>query len=176
MSFHPVTPACTSIIKDDIEVRNAKPVLQRFCCVSTDKRKSLDSSVQYLLDNGLAIASYSSWASPCFLVKKSDSSFRFCTDYRKVNTVTKVGSFPLARMEGCVDQVGSARFVSKFDLLKGYYQVPLTPRAQEISAFITLSGLYSYTSMSFGLRNTPSTFQRLMIRVVLGLEGCSVSG
>ena len=73
-----------------------------------------------------------------------------------------------------MDQVGSARFVSKFDLLKGYYQVPLTPRAQEISAFITSSGLYSYTRMSFGLRNTPSTFQRLMNRVVGGLEGCAV--
>lgn len=47
-------------------------------------------------------------------------------------------------MEDCVDSVGSAKFVTKIDLLKGYYQVPLTPRAQEVSAFITPSGLYSY--------------------------------
>ena len=70
--------------------------------------------------------------------------------------------------------MGSARFVSKFDLLTGYYKVPLTPRAQEISSFITSSGLYSYTRMGFGLRNAPSTFQRLMNRVVGGLEGCAV--
>ena len=160
------TPTCTSMIEHDIEVGDAKPVRQRFYRVSPDKRKSLDSSVLYLLDNGLAVPSYSSWASPCLLVKKSDSSFRFCTDYRKVNTVTKVDSFPLPRMEDCVDQVGSARFVSKFDSLKGYYQ--------EISAFLTPSGLYSYTRMSFGLRNAPSIFQRLMNRVVEGLEGCAV--
>ena len=133
------------------------------------KRKSLDESVQYLLDNGLAVPSYSSWASPCILVKKPDHMFRFCTDYRKVNTVTKPDSYPLPRIEDCVDQVGAARYVSKFDLLKGYYQVPLTPRAQEISAFITPTGLYS-----FGLRNAPATFQRLMNRVVAGLEGCAV--
>ncbi|KAI2643088.1 Retrovirus-related Pol polyprotein from transposon 17.6 [Labeo rohita] len=81
---------------------------------------------------------------------------------------------PSYSMEDCVDSVGSAKFVTKIDLLKGYYQVPLTPRAQEVSAFITPSGLYSYNVMSFGLRNAPATFQRLMNRVVTGLEGCAV--
>lgn len=167
-------PTCTSLIEHDIDVGDAQPIRQRFYRVSPDKHKSLEDSVRYLLDNGLAKPSYSSWASPCLLVKKPDNTFRFCTDYRKVNMVTKPDSFPLPRMEDCVDQVGAACFVSKFDLLKGYYQVPLTPRAQEISSFITPSGLYSYNRMSFGLRNAPSTFQRLMNRVVVGLEGCAV--
>lgn len=77
-------------------------------------------------------------------------------------------------MEDCIDQVCSAKYVSKFDLLKGYWQVPLTKRAREIAAFITPSGLFSYTVMPFGLRNAPATFQRLMNRVVSGLEGCAV--
>lgn len=77
-------------------------------------------------------------------------------------------------MEDYVDQVGASKFVSKLDLLKGYWQVPLTKRAQEVSAFITPSGLYSYSVMSFGLRNAPATFQRLMNWVVLGLDGCAV--
>ena len=72
------TPTCTNVIEHDIDVGDTKPIQQRFYRVSPDKRKSLDSCVQYLIDNGLAIPSYSSWASPCLLVKKSDSSFRFC--------------------------------------------------------------------------------------------------
>lgn len=64
--------------------------------------------------------------------------------------------------------------MSKFDLLKGYWQVPLTKRAQEIAAFITPSGLYSYTVMPFGLQNAAATFQWLMNKVVAGLEGCAV--
>ncbi len=55
-------------------------------------------------------------------MNKSDGSFRFCTDYRKVNAITKPDSFPLPRIEDCIDQVGNAKFVSKFDLLKGYWQ------------------------------------------------------
>ena len=132
----------------------------------------MDTEVQYLLDNELAVPSNSSWASPCLLVGKSDMTDRFCTDYRRVNEVTKPDSFPLPRMDDCVDAVGSARFVSKFDLLKGY--VTLTPRAQENAAFIAPSGLYSYKVMSFGLRNAPVTFQRLMNRVVAGLDGIAV--
>ncbi|KAG1928561.1 gag-pol fusion protein [Pimephales promelas] len=74
-------------------------------------------------------------------------------------------------MDDCVDQVGS---VSKFDLLKGYWQMPLSRHAQEISAFINPSGLYSYRVMAFGLRNAPATFQRLMNRIVTDLKGCAV--
>lgn len=99
---------------------------------------------------------------------------RFCTDFRKVNAVTKADLFPLPQTEDGVDEVESAMFVSKFDLLKGYWQVPLSERARKIAAFTTPTGLYSYTVMPFGLKNAPASFQRLMNLVVGGLEGCSV--
>ncbi|KAL2091618.1 hypothetical protein ACEWY4_013881 [Coilia grayii] len=168
-------PTCTDLIEHDIQVADdVMPIKQRFYRVPLVKQKVLDAEVQYLLDNGLAKPCYSSWASPCLLVPKPDGTYRFCTDYRKLNAVTKPDSFPLPRIEDCVDSVGAAKFVTKCDLLKGYYQIPLTPRAQEIAAFVTPSGLYSYKVMSFGLRNAPSSFQRLMNRVISGLEGCAV--
>lgn len=167
-------PTQTHLIEHDIDIGDAKPIKQKFYRVSEEKKQQLDAEVKYMLDNGIAVPSCSNWASPCLLVRKPGSSFRPCTDYRKVNNVTKADLFPLPRMEDCIDQVGSAKYVSKFDLLKGYWQVPLTKRAQEIAAFITPSGLFSYTVMPFGLRNAPATFQRLMNRVVSGLEGCAV--
>ncbi|KAI2644852.1 Retrovirus-related Pol polyprotein from transposon 17.6 [Labeo rohita] len=78
----------------------------------------------------------------------------------------------LPRMEDCVDRVGSATFVTKLDLLKGYWQVPLTPRAAEISAFVTPDDLLQYTVMAFGLRTAPATFQRLMNKVLAGISHC----
>ena len=168
------TPTCTNLIEHDVEVGDAKPIAQRFYRVSPEKRQILDSEVDYMLENGLAVPSTSSWSSPCLLVSKPDSTFRPCTDFRKISAVTKPDSFPLPRMDDCVDQVGSAKYVSKFDLLKGYWQVPLSERAREICSFVTPSGLYSYTVMPFGLRNAPATFQRLMNKVVRGLEGCAV--
>lgn len=81
-------------------------------------------------------------------------------------------SFPLHRMEDCIDRVGSAKFVTKLDLLKGYWQVPLTPRASDISAFVTPDAFLQYTVMPFGLRNAPATFQRFMHRVLSGVSNC----
>ena len=59
-------------------------------------------------------------SSPCVLVPKSNGNYRFCMDYRKVNTVTKSDSYLIHRIEDCVDHIRVSKFVSKFDLLKGY--------------------------------------------------------
>ena len=92
------------------------------------------------------------------LVPKNDGTYRFCTDYRKFNVTTKSDSYPIPRVEDCIDRIGRAKYVSKIDLLKGYWQVPLTPKAKEISAFVTPEGFYQYKVMPFGMKNAPATF------------------
>ncbi len=81
--------------------------------------------------------------------------------------------FPLPRMEDCVDTLGPAKFVSKLDLLKGYWQVPLTARASDISAFVTPDNFAQYCIMAFGMRNAPATFQRLINMVLSGVPNCN---
>ena len=115
-------PGRTHLIEHDIDVGDAKLIKQRFYRVNANKHKYLDAEVDNMLENHIAEPCSSSWSSPCLLVPKADNTPRFCSDFRKVNNVTKPDSFPLPRMEDCIDQVGSA----KFDLLKGYWQVPLS--------------------------------------------------
>ena len=93
-------------------------------------------------------------------------------DYRKVNAVMKSDSYLISRIEDCIDHIGVSKFVSKFDLLKGYWQVPLTNRAKEISAFATLDGLFQYTVIPFRTKNAPATFQCMINKVIAGLPGC----
>ena len=57
--------------------------------------------------------------------------------------------------------IGNAKFVSTFDMLKGYWQVPLTQRSREISRFATPRSLYQYKVMPFGMKNAPATLQRI---------------
>lgn len=119
-------PGRTSVCTHGIDVGNAKPIKQHPYRLNPRKREVIKAEVDYLLKHGMAVPSQSPWSSPCLLVPKPDSTFRFCTNYRKVNNVTKPDSFPLPRIEDCVDKVGSAKYVTKLDLLKGYWQVPLT--------------------------------------------------
>ncbi len=132
----------------------------------------MKKETQYLIENGLAVPSFSPWCSPCVLVPKADGTLRFCTDYRKVNKLTKADSYPLPRMDDCIDRIGSAKFVTKLDLLKGYWQVPFTERASEISAFAKPDAFLQYNILAFGLKNAPATFQRLMNRVLANVQNC----
>ena len=75
-------------------------------------------------------------------MSKPAKSYRLCTDYRKVNNVTKADSFPIARIEDCIDKIGNANYITKFDILQGFWQIPLTERAKEKSAFVTSDGLF----------------------------------
>lgn len=167
-------PSQTNVLKHDIEVGQSTPIKQHPYRVNPHKRQAMKDEVNYLVQNGFAVASQSPWSSPCILVPKSDHSFRFCTDFRRVNNLTKADSFPLPRMEDCVDRVGTSRYVTKLDLLKGYWQVPLTSRASEISAFVTPDAFMQYTVMAFGMRNAPATFQRLMQIVLSDVQNCEV--
>lgn len=101
------------------------------------------------------------------LVPKSDETPRFWTDFRKGNAVTVTDSFPLLRMDDLIDRVAPTTCISMLDLRKGYWQVPLTPRASDISAFVTPDAFMQYIVMPFGLKNTPATFQRLMQSVLV---------
>ena len=56
-----------------------------------------------MLKQGVITNSNSPWASPVVLVAKKDSSARFCVDYRKLNTITKLDSFPLPRVDDSLD-------------------------------------------------------------------------
>ena len=42
----------------------------------------------------------------------------------------KTDSYPIPWVKDCINKIGSAEYISKFDLLKGYWQVPLTPWAK----------------------------------------------
>ena len=105
-------------------------------------------------------------------IPKPHSSARFCLDYRKVNAVTSTDSYPIPRMEDCMDRIGKAAYVCKIDLLKGYWQVPLTDQAKEVLAFVTPDVLFWCKVMPFGMKNVPATFQRLMNQVTMGFLNC----
>ena len=168
----PDVPSKTNLIEHDVDVGDSAPIKQHPYRVSPMKKELLDKEVKYMLENDIIEESQSNWSSPCILVPKHDGGFRFCTDFRKVNDKTKSDSFPIPRIADCIDQIGNAKFVSTFDMLKGYWQVPLTQRAREISAFVTPSGLYQYKVMQFGMKNAPATFQRMVNKLVRDIDGC----
>ena len=169
----PDVPNKTKLIVHDVEIGTAASVKQHPYRVNPAKLEIMRAEVKYMLENDIIEHSKSNWSSPCVLVPKSDGSYRFCTDFRKVNAVTKTDSFPIPRIDDLIDRMGNARYVTKIDMLAGYWQIPLSGRAMEISAFATPDGLYQYKVMPFGMKNAPATFQRLINSLIADLENSS---
>ena len=79
---------------------------------------------------------------------------------------------PIPRVKDFIDRIGCAKYVTKLDLLKSYWKVPLTPAAKEISAFVTPEGFFQYQVMLFGMKNAQATFQCRINKIIRDLEGC----
>ncbi|XP_078249909.1 uncharacterized protein LOC144589343 [Pogona vitticeps] len=134
-------------------------------------RKELDE----MLRENIIVPSSSPWSSPIVLVDKPDGSIRFCVDYRKLNRVTTPDAYPMPRLDNLIETIGGCRFISSLDLVKGYWQLRIDPRDQEKTAFCSPFGLYEFRVLSFGLRNAPATFQRLMDQTLAGLSDFTVA-
>ena len=170
----PDVPSKTNLVQHDVDVGNAMPVKQHPYRVNPLKLEQMRKEIKYMLENNIIEHSQSSWASPSIFVPKPVGSQRYCTDFRKVNSLSKTDSYPILKMEDCIDKIGQAKFISKCDLLKCYWCVPLTERAKEISAFVTPDELYQYKVMPFGMKNSQATFKRMMNKCLNGLEGVGI--
>jgi len=84
--------------------------------------------------------------------------------------ITIQDAYPLPRIDESLDALAGSKYFSALDLLSSYWQVPLSPDAQEKAAFITRDGLWKWKVLPFGLTSAPATFQRLMKQVFSGLH------
>ncbi|GFX71228.1 hypothetical protein TNCV_3409981 [Trichonephila clavipes] len=154
--------AAKTNVKHRIFTGDHAPINQRAYRVSTTERRIIHEEVQKMLDEGIVQPSESPWSSPIVLVRKKDGNWRFCVDYRKLNSVTKKDVYPLPRIDDTLDCLKGAMFFSSMDLRSGYWQIEIDETDREKMAFITPEGLYEFKVMPFGLCNAPATFERMM--------------
>ena len=160
----------TNIEEHRIDTGNATPIKQRPRRLPLSKRQTERDEVQQMLKSDVIEPSSSPWASPIVMVTKKDGSIRFCVDYRKLNGVTLRDSYPLPRIDDCLDSLCCAKWFSTLDLASGYWQMCVHPDDREKTAFTCQSGLFQFKVLPFGLTNAPSSFERLMEKVLVGLQ------
>ena len=159
----------TSIMQHRIVTGESKPIKQAPRRLPLHLKEKAEEEIEKMLSKGIIEPSSSPWSSPVVLVKKKDGTIRFCIDYRKVNGVTVKDSYPLPRIDDCLDALSGSQWFCTLDLASGYWQVEMAEQDKEKTAFSTGSELYQFNVMPFGLCNAPATFERLMERVLVGL-------
>lgn len=160
----------THLALHKIDTGSAQPIKLPPRRVPLHLQQEVAEHIKQMQDNNIIRPSCSPWAAPVVLVRKKDGSLRFCVDYRKLNEVTRKDAYPLPRIDDALDSLTNACWFSTLDLASGYWQVEVDPQDRPKTAFITRQGLFEFNVLSFGLCNSPSTFQRLMDVVLADLQ------
>jgi hypothetical protein len=131
--------------------------------------KTVDKEAQEMMDMGVIEPSVSPYNSPIVLTQKRDGSVRFCVDYRKLNRVTEFDSEPIPDSEQIFARIQHARYFSKLDLTKGYWQVPMKESDRPKTSFSTSAGHFQWTKMPFGLKTASAVFTRCVRKLLAPL-------
>ena len=160
----------TDLLQFEINTGDAAPRKQPPRRMPFAVRQEVARQLKRMQETGVVRPCSSPWASPVVMVRKKDGTHRFSVDYRDLNAQTKADTFPLPRIDDVLDQLGKSRYFSTLDLASGYWQIKVHPESVEKTAFVTPQGLYEFRVMPFGLTNAPAAFQRLMQKVLMGLN------
>ena len=163
-------PGTTSLVEHDIKLNTSEPIRFKGYPIPYQSVATVNEEVSKMLELGVIEHSNAPFSSPIVLVRKKDGTVRFCIDFRQLNRVTVFDAEPMPNIEEIFSKVSRAKYFTKIDLSKGYWQVPLTEQAKDMTSFETPKGLFRFNKMPFGLVCAASTFCRLMRKVLKDLD------
>lgn len=135
------------------------------------KLNCLQKYIEEKLEDGVIVPSTSSTVSPVILVPRGTGEMRVCIDFRKLNEITETDNLTLPLLEDIISTISGSKVYSKLDLKDAFHQVSIDPASHKYTAFKCKFGVFEYTTMSFGLKNVPLVFQRMIDNTLGSLVG-----
>ena len=162
--------------KENLIIRekdNADPVSKRPYPFGPAEMRELQLQLQFLLAKGYIRPSKSPYGAPVLFAPKADGGLRMAIDYRQLNAQTIDDNYGLPKIADIFDQVagnshpgapngGRAQYFSTIDLVWAYWQIKVAESSIEKLAITTPMGAYDFLVAPFGVKQMPSTFQRIV--------------
>ncbi len=126
----------------------------------------LKKELNKLESKGIIRKSNSKYASPAFVILKRNGNIRLVVDYRKLNAITISEAFPFPCIEDQIRGLEGSTYFSQIDLNQGFYQISMKKEDVPKTSFVVPSGQYEFLVMPFGLKNSPRSFQRAMVKIL----------
>ncbi|CAC5384566.1 unnamed protein product [Mytilus coruscus] len=181
----------TDLVKHKILLKpDAKPKYQKPYRLSPDKKDVLGHHLDNLLEQGIISPVFPDEdlpiTSPIVLVTKrvhgtkhgppydkdsSLSQFRFCCDFRYLNSQCQIFSYNIPDLQDLTESFSQRKpnFITSIDMSSGFFQMKIDPSSSKYTAFNTCFGTYKFNRLPIGLSSEPNSFQLLMDKVLSGL-------
>jgi hypothetical protein len=95
----------------------------------------MKAQIDDMLRKGVIRESTSPWSAPAILVPKKSPDgkpkFRFCVDFRALNSVTKFDAYPLPAFEDTISTLFGSKYFSVLDCYSGFWQVSIKEEHKE---------------------------------------------
>ncbi|XP_051170097.1 uncharacterized protein LOC127287306 [Leptopilina boulardi] len=165
----------TDLVTHSIQTTDDTPIFQKQYRPAETLNNEINIQTKELKKNECIEDSDSPYNSPVWIVPKKPGPdgkkrWRMVIDFRRLNDITVKDSYPLPHITSILDQLGGAQYFSTLDLAMGFHQIKMHPDSKAKTAFSTPFGHFHFNRMPFGLKNAPSTFQRLVDRALTGLQ------
>ena len=95
-----------------------------------------------MLKEGVIEPANTDWASPVVLVPKPERPLRFCIDYRRLNAMNIRDTYPIPRMDECIDSSGDAVIFSTLECNSGYLQITMSDEDRGKKYLVSHCGLF----------------------------------
>ena len=147
-------------IADDVKPRCSMPYKIPFSL-----KDRVREEIETWLQMGIIKKSTSAWSSPIVIVKNPDDSLRITVDFRAMNAFVNVDNFPMPSIDSVFEKLGNAVYMTKLDLTKAFFQLPLTPESTKYTSFVTEFGQYEFNVVPFGIRFATGLCNRIIRQV-----------
>ena len=125
----------TTLTEHTIDVQGATPFKHHPRRMSPKMQQVAIEEVERMYNEGVIEKSASDYSSAPVMIRKSNGTYRFCVDYRDLKKVTRCDAYPIPNMDTILDKLRQARYLTKIDLQKAYYQIPLEKASRKYTAF-----------------------------------------
>jgi hypothetical protein len=102
------------------------------------------------------------WLANPVVVPKAGGKLWMCIDYTSLNMACTKDPFPLPHIDQIMDSNSTCDLLCFLDAYSSFHQIPMSRQDEEHAAFITVDGLFGYTSIPYGLKNGLPTFMHAM--------------
>lgn len=115
-----VEPRWTHVLQHEIKTPPGVVIHQRPYQVPEAHHQAIETEVACTRQAGVIEESTSLWSSPIITVPKPNRNLWLCNDFKKLNQVSELDSYPMPWVEDFIECLGRAHFISTLDCTKAW--------------------------------------------------------